>query len=120
MNELAQGILIAPYVEEVEFRLVLQQYLLKNLPKTLIEKYFPNHRINFDSALSKGARILITAAIFAILHLKVVECEKGGAISQFLGGVLYSSLIESGASILTTMNIHLMFNLLTHIDYTAF
>jgi len=78
--------------------------------RTLLDKYFPDHQINFDSTLSKGARILITAGIFAMLHLQAGQCENGGAISQFLGGIMYSTLIESGSTVLTTMNLHVIFN----------
>lgn len=110
LNKISEGVLIAPLVEEVEFRVILQQFLLKNLPKALLDKYFPDHQINFDSALSKGARILITAGIFAILHFQAAQCENGGAISQFMGGLFYSTLIELGDSVLTTMNLHVLFN----------
>lgn len=84
--------------------------ILKQIPQATLDKIFPDHQINFDALPLKAVRILLTASLFAIAHMQYYSCENGGEVSVFLGGALYSALIESGEPLTTTMILHTIWN----------
>ena len=112
MNRIQASNTIAPLVEELEFRLLFQQVILKQIPKTALDTLFPNHKIDMDAPSLKIARSLLTAAVFSLAHFQYHACEADGGVSVFLGGLLYSSLIESGDSLTTTISLHILWNTL--------
>lgn len=110
LNSIQGGNSIAPIVEEVEFRYLLQKILLNKAPEAACKKLFPRAHINFNAMPAKVLRTLLVASAFALVHVNNAECEQGGGVSQFLGGLLYSSIIESGRDLLTTILLHMIWN----------
>jgi len=112
MNSDQAGYTIVPLVEELEFRLLFQQVILKKIPQAALDNFFPNHKIDMDALSFKIARSLLTAAVFSLAHFQYHACDADGGVSVFLGGLLYSSLIECGDPLTTTINLHILWNIL--------
>lgn len=60
-------------------------------------------------------RVALTAFLFALAHLAQGQCDYDGGLSQFLGGLFYSYLIENDGSIFQTMGMHALFNQIAYI-----
>lgn len=104
---------IAPALEEFQFRYLLQQVALRDIPQALLNKYFPDNHYDLNTAPIKVLRALVTALIFTTLHFQYADCENGGGFDTFLGSLIYSSLIEVGESAVFTATLHLLWNQLT-------
>lgn len=104
---------IAPVLEEFQFRYLLQQLALRDIPQALLNKYFPDNHYNLNTVPIKAMRALITALIFTGLHFQYADCENGGGFDTFLGSLIYSTLIELGESAVFTASLHLLWNQLT-------
>ncbi|MCB1068374.1 MAG: CPBP family intramembrane metalloprotease [Simkania sp.] len=101
---------IVPVIEEVQFRYLLQQVILKHLPQTVLDRVFPNHNIDLDAVPFKILRVLVTASLFAAFHLNQYSCEDGGGLDPFIGGLIYGTIIEAGGSIIHTIILHMLWN----------
>ena len=101
---------IVPVMEELEFRYLLQQVMLKHLPQTVLDRVFPDHNIDLDAVPFKILRILVTASIFAACHINQYSCDQGGGLDPLIGGLLYSAIIEMGGSVLHTTILHMLWN----------
>lgn len=116
LSKYNKAVILAPLVEEIQFRYLLQQVALKELPKSLMDRVLPDHQIDFDSKKAQLLRILVTAGIFAALHMTAIDCSNGGGgISQLIGGLFYSALIENGFPLMETIALHSVFNALPFI-----
>ncbi|WP_420422201.1 type II CAAX prenyl endopeptidase Rce1 family protein [Simkania sp.] len=109
-NEVA-ATTFSPVLEELEFRYLLQQVMLKHLPKTVLDQVFPDHGINLDAAPFKILRTLITASLFAVLHTDQYSCDEGGGVGPLMGGLIYGMIIEGGGSVVNTINLHMIWNM---------
>ena len=111
-SNVTSDIFIPALCEEIEFRWFVQGILLKKLPEKVIKKISPDLAWVVDSAPAKISRVAATALFFAICHLHVLDCEKGGGISQFAGGLLYGALYElSDQNLVHCINLHCLHNL---------
>lgn len=59
---------VAPITEELQYRLVIQEFLLKQLPKKILGKISPTHVDLVDSKVAKCARVVISSLLFALPH----------------------------------------------------
>lgn len=101
---------IVPVMEEVEFRYLLQQVMLKHLPQTVLDRVFPDHNIDLDAVPIKILRILVTASVFAACHITQYSCDQGGGLDPLIGGLIYSTIIEAGGSVMHTSILHMLWN----------
>ena len=101
---------IAPVLEEFQFRYLLQQKFLRDIPQTILDKVFPDQKIDMNALPLKALRALLVASIFTVLHYQYAPCSEGGGVETFVGSLLYSALVESGESAIFTANLHLMWN----------
>src|SRR5262249_16943381 len=69
MNDVISVGLCAPIIEEMVFRGLIQEVLLKRIPKYVIKKISPGKEIALDSTIAKATRIALTAALFSACHL---------------------------------------------------
>ena len=104
---------IAPVLEEFQFRYLLQQLALRDIPQALLNRHFPDNHYDLNTVSIKVLRALVTALIFTGLHFQYADCENGGGFDTFLGSLIYSSLIEVGESAVFTATLHLLWNQLT-------
>ena len=110
-GSVADKTVIAAFVEELIYRLGVQELFLKKLPESLtgrVSPFLANAVANNWGA--RATRVFASALFFALLHTTVLSCEEGGGISQLLAGLLYGAIIESGGSLKMTMTLHLLNN----------
>ena len=112
LNTQQMSVSVGPVIEEVEFRYLFQQVILKQIPKAILDKVAPNHKIDLDNMPMKVFRTLVTASAFALAHTQYYSCEAGGGLTVFMGGLLYSGIIESGGSAVLTSCLHMMWNMM--------
>ena len=80
--------------EEIFVRGFIQNGLLRALPKKIIAWISPNKILWVDHPITRGARIIISAGLFSLMHTRKWECSAGGGLAEFLSGLVYSSIGE--------------------------
>jgi len=80
--------------EEIFARGFIQNGLLRGLPKKIIEWVSPNKSLWIDHAVTRSARIIISAGLFALMHTRKWDCSAGGGLAEFLSGLVYSTIGE--------------------------
>lgn len=111
-SNLAAEIMMPALCEEVEFRWFVQDILLKELPRKILEQVSPKHAHLVDSEIVRINRIAASALFFAYCHLHALGCSTGGGINHLVGGLLYGAIYEySDWSLFGVVNLHTMFNL---------
>lgn len=104
-------IFIISACEEVEFRWLIQDVILKKLPKKILEHVAPEHLDKLNSNLAKISRVAATSLLFANCHLSSLECSQGGGIPQLVGGLLYGLIYEyTELSLIGCINLHCIYN----------
>ena len=87
------GVLFAGAGEEFYCRGLVQKVFLRDLPKRILKKIsLPNEWL--DSRIWTGLRIACASCLFAGLHTDYWNCEKGGAMPQLFGGMVFGLLAE--------------------------
>lgn len=91
-------------LEELISRELIQNQLLKNIPKKILARWSPDHQHLIDHKIAMISRVVLSSTIFALIHTGSWDCSPGGGLSYpFLGGILLGSLKEiTGSTILTT------------------
>jgi hypothetical protein len=112
-SNIASQIMAPAFLENVELW-VVQNVLLRKLPKKMIEKISPTLGYLVDTLPARITRVAATAILFAVLHVNVLECEHGGGIHQLLGGILYGTLLEFTDNVTYGINLHIAHNLLVY------
>lgn len=97
--------------EEFVFRGILQQGILREVPKFALKKLAPDHVESVDHVLSRIARITITAFLFALAHAAAFGASNGLLLPQFVGGLIFSTLTESNFSIAKLMCVHAAYDI---------
>lgn len=59
---------VGPALEEVECRLIIQEILLKQLPKKILKTFAPDYVDLVDSKIAKVSRVVISSLLFALPH----------------------------------------------------
>jgi membrane protease YdiL (CAAX protease family) len=114
---------VAPITEELEYRLVIQEYLLKQLPKKILGKISPTHVDLVDSKVAKCARVVISSFIFALPHYispetsrylspeKDISCFMGNRVFQAFGtGLIMGALQETTGNVAYPIIAHMLHN----------
>jgi len=112
---LLRKLCIGPIVEELFNRYLLQTILLKEIPKGVLRRVSPSSEHVLDTTIAKLARIAICATIFAGWHIKSYGCNRGGTIPQFYGGLLLSTLRETGTDMRMLLALHSTNNLIGYL-----
>ncbi len=111
-SNVTSEIIIPAMCEEIEFRWFIQNILLKQLPKKVIEQISPDLVGLVDSLPAKVSRVTAAALFFAICHTYALDCPQGGGIYQLVGGLLYGTLYEfSEQNLFYCINLHSLYNL---------
>lgn len=123
-NTFLQVAVWAPIIEEAQCRLLLQELLLKQLPKKILNKIAPQHAHLVDSKIAKITRVLVTSALFGVCHYipaehsrilfhadKKEQCMLSNrVIGAFVGGVLLGSLQEATGNVAYPILLHMLNN----------
>ena len=105
---------IAAVCEELEFRWFVQEILLHQLPKKILEISAPDLAKKLETLPARISRVALAALIFALCHTQALDCTQGGGISQLMGGLLYGSLYEfMDLSMVNCINLHFLYNCLS-------
>lgn len=99
------------FSEEFVFRGIIQQGVLKELPKMALRQLAPEYVETVDHKVARVARVIFTSAIFALGHAAAFGNSPGMLLPQFIGGVLYSSLIERGHPLWKLALVHCVYDL---------
>lgn len=100
-HEFIEQTLIAPVVEELLFRGLIQNMLLLNLPKSLGIIYL-------DSSCYSTFRIVVTATLFATAHMNYWD-GKEGIIPEFASGLIFG-IAKEYFGIGTAIAAHILIN----------
>lgn len=112
-NPLLKNFLLPATFEELQFRGLIQGFLLKELPQRVIHQISPETAKWFDSIPAKVSRIALTALLFAIFHAEAHECVSHGGLHQLIGGLIYGAIAEFHESaLLTSTTLHFVHNVL--------
>lgn len=118
-QEIIQGlgglVVAAPVLEEIAFRGIIQDLLLKRLVKKAVVKIAPQHADKVDSKIYTGVRILLTSAAFAYIHTynaavmpdSYVDMQ---VVATFFKGIGFGVLKES-VGLASSIGAHAMNNL---------
>ncbi len=110
-NNVIMTTFIKAFCEEIEFRWFVQHIVLKKLPEKILGLISPELTKCVDSTPARITRIAAASLIFALIHAHTLECDKGGGLSQLIGGILYGTLCEYSDSIVHGINLHIIYNL---------
>ncbi len=105
----------APIVEELMFRVGLQELLLKRAPKAILNRLAPSYSNIVDTKIAKVARVALTAALFSLAHAMPPEtgwpnCSTARLVNTFVLGLILGGVQEVTESPLMGMLFHMGFN----------
>lgn len=101
--------------EELIFRYLIQDVLLKRGLGKAIKIISPKHASFMDSSAGKTIRVVTTAALFAASHLVGTKNEDGfilQATCAFIGGIYLGTIKESRLGLIGSIGSHMMHNVL--------
>ncbi len=106
-----------PIFEEAVFRGFFQELVLKRFCPAVMNWVSPEQAAFFHSTAAKVLRVVMTAGLFATLHLANGETMAdsyvaGQASSAFLKGLFYGALQESSIGLPGTIGAHIANNLI--------
>lgn len=106
-----------PIIEELVFRFLIQDVLLKRIPKYIVKTIAPGKEVALDSRLAAITRIFITASLFSSVHIlgKTMEADAyviNQLATSFIGGILYGTLKESKVGLLGSIGAHITYNMM--------
>lgn len=106
----------APIVEELLFRVGLQELILKRAPKAILNRFAPSYSGVVDTKIAKIARVALTAAAFSLAHAMPPEygwpnCSTARLVNTFVLGLVLGGVQEVTESPLMAMLLHSGFNI---------
>lgn len=131
-NPLLKAAVVAPFTEEIHYRLIIQELLLKQLPKKLISHVSPKHADLVDSKVAKYARVFLSSLIFALPHYicpenamhmlgvkdKTIACVLSNrVINAFGGGLILGALQETTGSLEYPLIAHMLHNFIPALSF---
>lgn len=105
----------APMVEELMFRVGLQEIAFKKAPKAILNRFAPSYSGIVDTKAAKIARVALTAALFSLIHANPPEmgwlnCSTARLVNTFGLGLILGGIQEVTESPLMAMLFHVGFN----------
>jgi membrane protease YdiL (CAAX protease family) len=114
----AMGITSAPIVEEIVLRGIVQELILKKIPKEVLKAFGVNPKI-LDKPPFRVARIVISSLLFALMHAHTGAAEVG-TLPQFIGGIFLGSAMEATGRLTIPMLMHGFLNGVIDVFYEMF
>jgi hypothetical protein len=93
-------------IEEITDRVILQELLLKRLPKTILQKYAPKQIYLIDHPVVRVARVFLSSLHFAIIHTHAYHRDED-LYPYIMAGVVFGTLQE--------INGHPAYNMIAHV-----
>jgi hypothetical protein len=108
--------IVAPVCEEIVFRCLIQNVLLKRIPQYIIKNVSPGKEIALDSSIAKAARIALTAILFSACHRSNFGLFPNSYVSMqliatFVMGIGFGVLEETKAGLLGSISAHSINNI---------
>lgn len=107
--------LTIPYTEEMLFRGLLQELILKKVPTALLRQFYPSKISLVNGKLASAARIITCAGLFALAHARAPEHPYDSAIflgHKFAVGVCCGIIQEMTGNLYLSTTFHSGFNLI--------
>ncbi len=105
--------LLPALTEGTVFHFLIQYCLLNKFPEYILSQISPELARQVNALPVQAMRVLFMTLLFASCHTGMLSCLAGGGISQLIGGLLYSGLMESGtANTADLISMHAIFNML--------
>jgi len=111
-----------PVLEELIFRLMIQDIFLRRLLGKAIQAISPQNASWVDSRIGKTFRIILSAALFGAFHLIGTEGQtvfKFQAFYAFAGGCFLGAIKESRLGLAGSIGCHMSNNILASLDVYA-
>lgn len=104
-----------PLLEEIAYRGLVQDIILKRIPKFIVKKVAKGNESFLDSHIAKVARIAITTALFSAMHLMNRSVMADFSVNlqvaaTFVGGIGLGILKESNPGLLGAIGAHFAWN----------
>lgn len=116
-NNLAGTILAPAALEELEFRWLVQDVVLKKIPEQILKTIVPEYAHIVDSDVARISRIALTALLFSASHLHQLNCSEMGGIGPLIGGLIYGYVYEyTDLSLPGCINLHSVYNTLNYLN----
>lgn len=105
-----------PIVEELMFRVGLQEIILKKIPQAILTRLAPSHVGLVNTKIAKVARVTLATIAFSLAHAMPSEmgwpnCSTARLVNTFVFGLLIGGIQEITESPLAAMLFHSGFNL---------
>lgn len=108
---------LTPIFEEVIFRGLVQDILMKRIPQYIVKKIAPGREMALDSRIAGIVRIVLTSALFSAYHLlnrgifanAYVDLQ---IVQTFIMGISLGIFKESKAGLFGAMGAHMAHNII--------
>ncbi|MBF0312374.1 MAG: CPBP family intramembrane metalloprotease [Oligoflexia bacterium] len=112
LSDLLAGCMAAPLGEEVFFRYLLQEMLLKRVPIAILASTFPQFASWLNSPVAQMLRVVFTAAAFSMAHYPESHTsQQGGGLPQFTVGLAFGAQMEMHGDLQEVILNHALHNL---------
>jgi membrane protease YdiL (CAAX protease family) len=107
----------SPISEELIFRVLIQQGILKKLPEAILNRFASSYTHLIDEKITKAARIALAALAFSLAHAISPEvgwpnCSTFRLVNSFAIGLFLGKLQEETDSPLAPIILHMCIDLL--------
>jgi membrane protease YdiL (CAAX protease family) len=113
--------LTCPFSEEIVFRGMLQEIILKKIPAKILQQVAPSYASMINSKAATAARILISAGTFALVHAAAPQHPYDSAFflfQKFAVGVCCGVIQEVAGNVFLSTAFHAGGNLIPAITFS--
>lgn len=123
--DLGMSVVGNPLLDEIQYRYLLQDVLLTQIPKFVIRQFAPGKESLLDSKIAKATRILFTTTLFSFHQIHHISYQSPFIVSAFLvyaftAGLALGTIKESKAGLLGSSTAYITHNLLRQSIITLF
>lgn len=112
------AVVLIPAFEELIFRYLLQEQLLKTIPVQILNKVAPEYASAINTKTAKAARIAISSALFAIAHIGPKPLDSlVWVLPKFALGCILGAIQESTGNTFYSLGWHMGNNLIPGIIF---
>jgi membrane protease YdiL (CAAX protease family) len=106
-----------PIIEELIFRIGIQDTYLKKIPKAILKRIAPSYVNSLDTKIAKVTRIVFSALAFSLSHATAPEfewpvCSTAKLVNTFVMGLILGGIQEFTEEPWMNMLVHSGFNLI--------
>lgn len=106
-------LIIGAVLEELEHRVIIQELLLRRIPKRILQQYNSKNAHLVDHKIARIGRIALSSLSFTLPHVQAHGCSDGGLIPYFTCGLIFGAFQEVAGHPLYSMVAHIGANALS-------